>query len=108
MMKNIPYPVIDIQKTGDNIKRIREKRHVSVAELQRYLGLSSPQAIYQWQKGICLPSVDNLCALSHLFDVSMNDIIVLAEAPESTPSTRQCVVPRSPFMEKTMMLLAAA
>ena len=74
------YPVIDMRKTGENIKRIREKYNISVRELQRYLGLESPQAIYQWQRGISLPTVDHLCALSHLFGTSMDEIIVLADS----------------------------
>ena len=71
MIKNIPYPVIDMQRTGENIRKIREEQHISVTEVQRFLGISNPQAIYQWQKGISLPSVDHLCALSHLFGIPM-------------------------------------
>ena len=108
MMKNIPYPVIDMKKTGDNIKEIREKRHVSVAELQRYLGLSAPQAIYQWQQGICLPSVDNLCALSHLFDIPMDDIIVLTDVPESSSAAMLRATRRGMMTAKKLFLFAAA
>ena len=76
-MKHVPYPVIDMVKTGENIKRLRIERNISVIEIQTFLGLSGSQAIYQWQAGFTLPSVDHLCALSHLFDVTMNDILVL-------------------------------
>ena len=80
MTKSTPYPVIDLRKTGENIKRLREERNISVTTLQNYLGLASPQAIYHWQRGTCLPTVDHLCALSHLFSVSMDDILVLKGA----------------------------
>lgn len=73
----IPYPVIDLKMTGKNIKRLREEHNISVVELQSFLGLESPQAVYQWQRGISLPSVDNLCALSHALGVTMNDILVV-------------------------------
>lgn len=77
MAITITYPVIDMKMTGTNIKRLREEHNISVIDLQVFLGLTSPQAIYQWQRGVSLPTVDHLCALSHLFGVSMNDILVL-------------------------------
>lgn len=80
MTKSIPYPVIDLRKTGQNIKHLREERNISVSALQEYLGLASQQAIYNWQRGICLPTVDHLCALSHLFSVPMDDILILKDS----------------------------
>lgn len=107
MEKNIPYPVIDMKRTGENIKRLREEQNISVSEVQHFLGITNPQAIYQWQKGISLPSVDHLCALSHLFGIPMNDILVLADTPETTPSAQRCAVRRIPFVAQTILLLAA-
>ena len=49
-------------------------------ELQEYLGLSCPQGVYQWQAGRSLPSVDNLYAVSRLWGVSMNEILVERES----------------------------
>ena len=77
MSKSILYPVIDMCKTGQNIKHLREERNISISALQEYLGLASQQAIYNWQRGTCLPTVDHLCALSHLFSVPMDDILIL-------------------------------
>ena len=79
MLMNMPYPVIDLKKTGENIKRLREARCISVVDLQYFLGLASPQAIYYWQRGVNLPTVDHLYALSRLLKVSMNDILVPQE-----------------------------
>lgn len=70
------YPVIDLQATGSNIKKLRRRNDFSVADLQAYFGFEYPNAIYKWQKGESLPTVDNLLALSVLFKVSMNDILV--------------------------------
>lgn len=86
MAITITYPVIDIKMTGKNIKRLREEHNISVIDLQVFLGLTSPQAIYQWQRGLSLPTVDHLCALSHLFGVSMNDVLVLKETIGRTES----------------------
>ena len=83
MLMNMPYPVIDLKKTGENIKRLREARCISVVDLQYFLGLASPQAIYLWQRGINLPTVDHLYALSRLFKIPMNDILVSQESNDS-------------------------
>lgn len=70
------YPVIDPIATGANIVRLRKERGMSVKEMQGFFGFEEPQAIYQWQWGKSLPSVDNLYALSTLFEVPMDSIIV--------------------------------
>lgn len=103
---NSAYPVIDVQKTGENIKRIRLKHNVSVVEVQRFLGLENPQAIYQWQRGVSLPTVDHLCALSHLFDVTMEEILVLKDPSGGNCSRVVRLVKKMP-VTKAMILLAA-
>lgn len=70
------FPTIDMQATGENIIRLRKAHGLSVRELQHYFGFEEPQAIYKWQQGKSLPSVDNLFALSQLLGVSMNEILV--------------------------------
>lgn len=72
----VNIPVIDLHGTGKNIMQLRQQRGLSVKELQAMLGFATPQAIYKWQHGDALPSVDNLLALSVLFDVPMNTILV--------------------------------
>ena len=79
------YPVIDAAATGRNLRRLRlekgnREKGYSVKELQEYLGLSCPQGVYQWQAGRSLPSVDNLYAVSRLWGVSMNEILVERES----------------------------
>ena len=70
------FPTIDPAATGRNIQRLRKARGLTVRDLQSYFGFEDPQAIYRWQWGRSLPSVDNLYALSALLHVSMNDILV--------------------------------
>ena len=70
------FPVIDPVATGNNILQLRKKCGLTVKDLQEYFGFTEPQAIYKWQKGKTLPSVDNLYALSVLLKVSMDQIIV--------------------------------
>ncbi len=75
-MSLIQFPVIDPVATGANIMRLRRERGLTVRDLQRFFGFEEPQAIYKWQRGQSLPSVDNLYALSALFGVPMNEILV--------------------------------
>lgn len=70
------FPVIDPVATGKNIIRLRTERGMTVRDLQAYFGFEEPQAIYKWQQGKSLPSVDNLYALGALFEVPMENILV--------------------------------
>ena len=83
MMTKVSFPVIDLQQTGRNIERCRREAGMSVRELQTYFGFEYPQAIYKWQHGECLPTVDNLLALAKILRVSMEDLLVY-EAQEVT------------------------
>lgn len=78
-MTQVLFPTIDLRATGENIIRLRKANGFTVRELQHYFGFEEPQAIYKWQQGKCLPSVDNLYALSRLFGVSMNEILVQSQ-----------------------------
>ena len=72
------FPVIDLAATGENITRLRRAKGLTVREVQSYFGFEEPQAIYKWQRGKSLPTVDNLYALSNLLEVPMNEILVTA------------------------------
>ena len=78
-MTNTPFPVIDPVATGENILRLRQERGLSVRDLQAYFGFEEPQAIYKWQHGAALPTLDNLVILANAFDVAMDDIIVVED-----------------------------
>lgn len=70
-------PVINLVKTGKNIKSLMVRSNISVLQLQDILGFTSPQAIYKWFWGQSLPSIDNLVILSRLFNISIEDILVI-------------------------------
>ena len=72
------FPMIDPAKTGANIKSLRKAAGFSVRDLQDMFGFSSPQAIYKWQNGAALPTVDNLVALAAILHVRIDDILVVA------------------------------
>lgn len=70
-------PTIDMVKTGQNILKLRKQAGLSVKELQDIFGFATPQAIYKWQQGATIPSVDNLVVLASIFHVQVEDILVL-------------------------------
>ena len=74
-MRNYEYPVIDIAATGNRIRELRKEKHLKVTDIMDFMGLESVQAIYKWQRGESLPSVDNLFALSRLFGITVDEII---------------------------------
>ena len=70
-------PVVDLKLTGQNIAVLRQRSGISVRELQAMLGFATPQAIYKWQRGETLPTVDNLAALAYVLGVAVDDILVV-------------------------------
>ena len=70
-------PTIDMIKTGANITALRKNRKISVKGLQESMGFNTPQAIFKWQRGDSLPSLDNLVILADLFGVSISEIVVV-------------------------------
>lgn len=63
--------------TGINITNLRKSAGLSVHDLQMIFGFNSPQAIYKWQNGTALPTVDNLIVLAALLNVRIDDILVV-------------------------------
>lgn len=70
------WPVIDMTATGINIVRMRQNAGLTVKDLQDIFGFSTPQAIYKWQRGTAMPTVDNLVVLAAVFGVTIDDILV--------------------------------
>ena len=69
-------PVVDMMATGMKIQFLRKMAGMSVKDLQDIFGFTTPQAIYKWQHGAALPTIDNLIVLSAVFGVPMDEIIV--------------------------------
>ena len=70
-------PVIDMKRTGENILVLRKRAGLSVTDLSEALWFTRPQAVYRWQQGRSLPTVDNLVILAYLLGVTMDEILVL-------------------------------
>ena len=72
----VNLPTIDMIQTGQNINRLRKQAGLSVRDLQDIFGFATPQAIYKWQQGVALPTIDNLVALAAVLQVRMDDILI--------------------------------
>ena len=72
-------PVIDMVRTGQNIGRLRKQVGLSVRDLQDVFGFATPQAIYKWQQGVALPTIDNLVVLAAVLQVRLDDILVITD-----------------------------
>ena len=75
--KMFTVPAVDMAATGRNIMRLREAAGLTVRELQDIFGFATPQAIYKWQHGTAMPTVDNLVVLAAGLEVSLDEIIVI-------------------------------
>lgn len=69
------FPLINKQETGINLRRIMDKRGVTAKDVQKYLGLGCVQSVYRWIDGINMPTIDNLYALSELFQLPIDSIV---------------------------------
>lgn len=70
-------PTIDLVATGINISRLREDAGMTVRDLQEIFGFATPQAIYKWQHGAAMPTIDNLVVLAQALDVTIDEILVV-------------------------------
>lgn len=71
-------PVINMVATGQNITRLRKQAGLSVSNLQQIFGFTTPQAIYKWQRGTALPTVDNLVILAAVFNTGIDNILIFS------------------------------
>lgn len=70
------WPVIDMAATGQNIVSLRKRAGLTVKDLQDIFGFATPQAIYKWQRGTAMPTLDNIAVLAAVFGVMIDDIII--------------------------------
>ena len=78
----VNLPVIDMIGTGQNLARLRKQAGLSVRDLQDVFGFATPQAIYKWQQGVALPTIDNLVVLAAVLQVRLDDILVTDTAAQ--------------------------
>ena len=65
----------DLKIVGANLKKLREAKGLSVADVRDYLQLGSVQAVYKYESGKNFPQADTLLALMELYDATVEDIV---------------------------------
>ena len=72
----IYMPMINMQKTGANIKMLMKLNNIKVIQIQDILGFNTPQAIYKWLRGESMPTIDNMVILATLLNTTIDNIII--------------------------------
>ena len=72
----IDMPMINMQKTGANIKMLMKLNNIKVIQIQDILGFNTPQAIYKWLRGESMPTIDNMVILATLLNTTIDNIII--------------------------------
>ncbi|MBB5226790.1 XRE family transcriptional regulator [Treponema ruminis] len=75
-MCKINKPVINVAATAARIKEYRIRAGYSVREIQNIFNFSSPEAVYAWEKGKYLPTIDNMIVIADVYGVTVDDFIV--------------------------------
>ena len=75
-MSKIYRPVINVAATAARIKECRIRAGYSVREIQSIFNFSSPEAVYSWEKGKYLPSIDNMIVIADVYGVTIDDFII--------------------------------
>ena len=68
-------PEYDMKVIGENLRRLRIEKSLSVDEVREYLRLGSVQAVYKYEKGKSYPQADTMFALMELYEANLSDII---------------------------------
>lgn len=66
---------VDTAEVGIRIRTLRQKKGISIRQMEEYFGIT-PQALYKWERGIGLPEIQNLIALSRLLGVTVDELLV--------------------------------
>lgn len=67
---------VDARMTGYNIRNLALERGMTAKDLQNACCLGSSQSVYYWFSGRNMPTIDNLVALSGVFGVGLDDIVI--------------------------------
>ena len=85
---------------AETIQRLRKEKGLSQEQLATALGVSR-QAVSKWETGESVPETEKIIALSQLFGVT-TDLLLLGEQQKPAPP------PRKPWVSATLAVLGAA
>ncbi len=79
-------PEYDMKVVGENLRRLREEKNLSVDDVREYLCLGSVQAVYKYERGKGYPQADTMFALMELYEADLYDITRNHEEDEQSSS----------------------
>ena len=68
---------VNMKKTGANIKNMMKARNIKATDIQEMCGFGTPQAVFKWMRGDCMPTIDNMIIIADMFGCTMDDIVVV-------------------------------
>ena len=68
---------VNMPATGANIKNMMKASNIKVKDVQAVCGFGTPQAIFKWMRGDCMPTIDNMIIIADMFDCKVDDIVVV-------------------------------
>lgn len=71
-------PVINPEKTGENIKENMKRAGYTATGLAEVMGIADKSTIYKWFRGEVLPDIGNVVALAAILDVTVDELIATA------------------------------
>ena len=79
-------PEYNMKVVGQNLKRLRIAKNLSVNDVREYLCLGSVQAVYKYERGMSYPQADTMFALMELYNANLYDITRNHEEDEQSSS----------------------
>ena len=69
--------ILDKVSTGLRLRMLRCKSTLTHEDLAGLLQLKSPRVIYDWESGMKVPNAENLYNLALIFNMKMEDLLVM-------------------------------
>lgn len=71
---------------AENVKMLRKQAGMSQEQLAEKIGVSR-QAVTKWETGAGIPDIENIMAISTLFDISIDDLLSNESGSKKLPET---------------------
>ena len=68
---------INMTATGTNIKKMMKDRNLKAKDLQAACGFGTPQTVFKWTRGDCMPTIDNMFIIADMFGCKVDDIVIV-------------------------------
>ena len=77
VLGNGVYMCIDMDMTGKRIKDMIKTAGFTAKDVADACCLANPNAVWRWQKGINMPTLDNLVVIAKMCGCGLDDLVVV-------------------------------